>query len=190
MAFHFNQGFEVFFFRRLLNKSSLGKRNLLKQDISKTLLVTMEVNPEEGAIKYSKLIEQNVEKDKEPSLILSQKTIAGMGQEISCLDFLTYSWQEMAFLSCLVLKSKNWKILSCLDFVNLFLTLSCLENFENWKFLSCLDLVNLVLTHWTNYHFIEISAFFSVRWYKMHKLILNEQFWSNWSTFRAKISEK
>ena len=71
----------------------------------------------------------------------------GMGQEISCLEVLTYSWQEMAFLSCLVSKFENLKILSCLDFVNLFLTLSCLENFENWKFLSCLDLVNLVLTH-------------------------------------------
>ena len=88
---------------------------------------------------------------------------SGMGQEISCLDFLTYSWQEMAFLSCLVSKFENLKILSCLDFVTLFLTLSCLENFENWKFLSCLDLVNLVLTHWRNYHFIEISAFFGIR---------------------------
>ena len=52
----------------------------------------------------------------------------GMGQEISCLEVLTYSWQEMAFLSCLVSKFENLKILSCLDFVTLFLNLSCLEN--------------------------------------------------------------
>ena len=35
----------------------------------------MEVNAEEGVVKYSKLIEQNAEQDKKASLILSQKTI-------------------------------------------------------------------------------------------------------------------
>ena len=45
----------------------------------------MEINPEEGAIKYSKLIEQNAE-DKEPSLILSQKTIDKLKPEKLVLE--------------------------------------------------------------------------------------------------------
>ena len=45
----------------------------------------MEINPEEGTIKYSKLIEQNAE-DKEPSLILSQKTIDKLKPEKLVLE--------------------------------------------------------------------------------------------------------
>ena len=46
----------------------------------------MEVNAEEGVVKYSKLIEQKAMQDNEPSLIVSQKTINKLKPEELVLD--------------------------------------------------------------------------------------------------------
>ena len=42
----------------------------------------MEDNSEEGVVKYSKLIEQNVEKSLEPTLILPQKTMEKLKKSV------------------------------------------------------------------------------------------------------------
>ena len=46
----------------------------------------MEINAEEGVVKYSKLIEQKAKQDNEPSLIVSQKTINKLKPEELVLD--------------------------------------------------------------------------------------------------------